>query len=258
MSNNETKQVIEDTYTFELPYGIKDEMGVLHKEIELIEMNGLVDETIAKPEIRSNLGKIVGAVISVCLRRVGSFTPQKLGRTKWEKLIQEMYMGDRDFIMLKLREITYGDDLEMDLQCPHCQEKFRHIVEIANDIEIKSPLGEPDSIPFELPKGVKNSEGVTVTNGRFKLPTGFDQEQMDSLLRKNPGQANTTLLTRSIRELGDIDVNSVLVRSMNKRDRDYLIQHLAENMFGPKMVLDINCPSCNEAFDTGVNPVNFL
>jgi hypothetical protein len=258
MAKNDNLQVIEETYKFELPYGVKDEAGILHKEIELIEMNGVVDETIARPEIRTNIGKVVGAVIGVCLKRVGTLTPQKLGRTKWEKMITEMYMGDRDFIMFKLREITYGNELELNLQCPHCADRILHVVELATDIEIRQPQGDPDRIPFELPRGVKNKDGVLVTEGFMKLPTGFDQEQMDNMLRKNPGQANTTLLTRAVQELGDIELSSMIIRNLNKRDRDYLVQQLAESMFGPKMVLEINCPSCSEAFDTGVNPANFL
>jgi hypothetical protein len=258
MAKNDNLQVLEETYTFELPHGVKDEAGNLHKEIELIEMNGVVDETIARPDIRTNIGKIVGAVIGVCLKRVGTLTPQKLGRTKWEKMITDMYMGDRDYIMFKLREITYGNDLELPLQCPHCSDKFVHVVELNTDVEINLPQGDPDRIPFELPKGVKDKDGALVTAGFMKLPTGFDQEQMDNLLRKNPGQANTTLLTRAVKELGDIELSSLIIRNLNKRDRDYLVQQLAENMFGPKMVLEINCPSCNESFDTGVNPVNFL
>lgn len=258
MAKNDNLQVLEETYTFDLPYGVKDESGTIHTEVEMIEMTGAVDEAISRPDVRTNIGKIVGAVLGVCLKRIGTLTPQKVGKSKWEQIITNMYMGDRDFIMFKLREITYGNDLDLDLQCPHCQSKFRHIVELATDIEIQMPQGEPDRIAFELPRGIKNKDGVVVTDGYLKLPTGFDQEQMDSLLRKNPGQANTTLLTRAVKELGDIELSSMVIRNLNKRDRDFLVQHLAENMFGPKMVLDVVCPSCNESFDTGVNPVNFL
>lgn len=258
MAKNDNLQVLEETFTFELPYGVKDEAGNIHKEVEMIEMNGIVDEVISKPDVRTNIGKIIGAVLGVCLKRVGTLTPQKLGKSKWDKMITEMYMGDRDFLMFKLREITYGDELELDLQCPHCQDKFKHIVELATDIEINLPTGDPNHIEFELPKGVRNTEGVAITDGHLRLPTGFDQEQMDNMLRKNPGQANTTLLTRAVQALGDIELSSMIIRNLSKRDRDYLVKHLADNMFGPKMVLDINCPSCNESFDTGVNPVNFL
>lgn len=258
MSKNHVKELIEDTYTYELPFGVKDTEGNIHKEVELIEMNGKVDEQIAKPDIRTNTGKIINAVIGICLKRVGDLTPQKLGRAKWEKLIADMYMGDRDYIMLKLRQITYGNDLELDLQCPSCRDKFKYIVEIETDIENRPVLGDPDNLPFELPRGVKNKEGVLITEGKFKLPTGFDQEQMDNMLRRNPGQANTTLLTRAVKELGDIQLSSDTIRNLNKMDREYLVEHLAENMFGPKLIVEIECPTCTEKFDTGVNPVNFL
>lgn len=258
MSKNHVHEVAEDTYTFELPHGVKDAEGNLHKEIEIIEMNGKVDEQIAKPDVRVNTGKIINAVLSVCLKRVGELTPQKLGKAKWDKMISDMFMGDRDYVMMKLREVTYGDELEIDLQCPSCRDKFRYIVELLTDVEYKPVLGDPEAIPFELPRGIKNKEGVLVTEGKLALPTGFDQEQMDNMLRRNPGQANTTLLTRALKELGDVTINSDTVRNLNKRDREYLVEHLTENMFGPKLVIEVECPSCSDKFDTGINPVNFL
>src|SRR5690606_34738189 len=137
--------------------------------------------------------------------------------------------------------------------------KIKYIVELDSDIEEQPLSVDPFAIPFELPKGVRNKEGELCKHGTLRLPNGVDQEQLDSVARKNPGVANTTLLTRAIVGIdnyGSVTMNAL--RKMSVRDRDYLIKVLAESVYGPKFEISFPCPSCSEDVEAGVHPVNFL
>lgn len=242
---------------FELPYGYVDEEGAVHKEFEIREMTGIDEESVAKPEVRSNLGKIVTTLLSNCVLRVGSYRKSEMKDTKWEKIIRDMFLGDRDFALLKLRKITYGDEMSFDSRCPHCRKPV--VIEFTLDeLEINPVKCDPTKIPFELPKGYMDKDGEIHTTGFMKMPTGFDQEQLDAVARKNPGAANTMLITRCVFELGNVKLSSNTFRELSQKDREYLIKELSDNVFGPKFVVNTVCNNCGEDFEAGVNPVNFI
>lgn len=253
-------QLLEDTVIVPLEVGYKDENGIYHKEVEIREITGLDEENISKAEVRQNIGKLVTTLLASVSVRIGELTPKEVGsRAKWEKIFRELPMGDRDTLMLELRKHTNGDEIELDMKCPHCKSKITHVVEIDNDIEKRELEVDAMAIPFELPKGIKNKEGELCTTGTIRLPNGVDQEQLDTIARKNAGMANTTLLSRAITTVdgfGQVTMN--VLRKMSVRDRDYLIKLLGESNYGPKFEISFSCPSCGEDVEAGVHPVNFL
>jgi hypothetical protein len=252
-------ELLEDTVVVELEVGYKDKNGTIHKDVEIREITGFDEELISKAEVRGNIGKLITTLLSSVSLRIGELTAKELGKTKWEKIFRELPMGDRDKLMLELRKFTNGDEIELDMKCPHCKNKMVHIVEIDSDIEDKPLQEDAYKIPFELPKGVRNKEGQLCKTGFMRLPNGEDQEQLDAIARKNPGQANTTLLGLVISEIdgfGKLGLSDL--RKMSVRDRDYLIKLLGENTYGPKFEISFPCPSCGEDVEIGVHPVNFL
>jgi hypothetical protein len=252
-------QLLEDTVIVQLAVGHKDENGVQHTEVEMREITGIDEENISKAEVRQNLGKLVTTLLASVTVRIGELTPKEVGRAKWEKIFRELPMGDRDKLMLELRKHTNGEEIELDMKCPHCKSKITHVVEIDNDIETRELEVDALSIPFELPKGIKNKDGELCNTGVIRLPNGLDQEQLDAIARKNAGMANTTLLARAIVNIDGFGQPSLSVlRSMSVRDRDYLIKLLGESSYGPKFEISFSCPSCGEDVEAGVHPVNFL
>lgn len=259
MAEKETV-LLEDTVVFELEVGHKDESGKVHKEVEIRDLTGFDEEQISKPEVRGNIGKLITTLLSSVVVRIGDLTPKEVtSKAKWEKIFRKLPMGDRDRIMLEIRKLSNGDEIELDMKCPHCKGKIKHVVEIENDIEDRALEVDAYAIPFELPKGLKNKDGELCKTGFIRLPDGEDQDQLDAIARKNPGQANTTLLTRVINELdGYGKISLADLRKMSVRDRDYLIKLLGENSYGPKFEISFPCPSCMEDIEAGVHPVNFL
>ena len=257
----QNSQVEEYTTEFELDHGYTDKEGIKHTTVTMREITGYDEETIAKNEIRNSLGKTITTLLANTTVQLGELTPKSVGVKKWEDIIKSLPLGDRDKMMLELRKLTNGDEIELDMKCPHrgCKTKLKHIVEIDGDIEITPLSSDPESIPFELPRGIKDDNGGVTKTGIIRLPNGLDQETVDSIARKNIGQANTTLLARVIKEIDGIkSVNLTTIRSMSTRDRDYLLRLLADNAYGPKFEVSFPCPACGEDIDAGVHPVNFL
>lgn len=246
-----------ETKTVELLVGYKDKDGTVHTEAEIREMVGIDEEDIQKPDIRANVGRIITTVLRNCVVRIGSLEKSSMKLAQWEKIMRDLFIADRDLLMMEIRKFSYGDELEMPVRCPYCKNEATHILEW-DEIEIEKPKTNPDEVSFELKKGVLDGEGNRVKEGTLRLPKGEDQELLDNIARKNMGQANTSLITRCVTSLGDIKLSSKVFKNMSTVDREAIVETIADNSFGPNFKVEIDCPSCGETFDTGVNPVNFL
>jgi hypothetical protein len=256
MAKKQTPEVKMGETTFDLLVGLT-EGEVVHKEVTMREMTGNDEEAVAKPEIRGNYGKVITTLLANCITRIGGLQKTQMHISKWENCIKSLYLGDRDYCLLKLRELTYGNEMKIATKCPSCRMSL-NLEFFLEELEIRQFNGEdPARIPFELPKGY-NLNGTIYTKGFFKLPTGADQEYLDTMARKNPGLANTTLISKCFYELEDLKLGLNTFRDLSQRDRDYMLETLYENNFGPKFLMTVNCDGCGEEFETGVNPVNFI
>ena len=117
-------------------------------------------------------------------------------------------------MLLRLREISLGDEIETQYECAdkNCKAKITTIISV-DELEI-IPYNGQDLIDFELPKGLKDKDGNLITKGTLRLPNGLDREVLDGVIRKNQGLANTMMLTRCIVELEGAKVHDDFVRNL--------------------------------------------
>lgn len=235
--------VEEKDTTYRLPCGYKDNSGVIHREFEVREMNGSDEEAIADPKISQNSARIITTLIKRCVKRIGTIEPIT------DEVARDLIIGDRDFILLKIRIASMGPEIDMSITCPVCKEKQ---VIMAN-LDTTDVLVFEDSAPREktvtLAKGCRDKEGVTHKEVTMKLPTGVDQELLVPIYKKNPGLANTTLLTRCIKQFGTMKAfDTTVIRELSIKDRDILGKALRDFSPGPKMDVNVVCTSCANEF----------
>src|SRR5215470_8844896 len=101
---------------FTLPIGVADDDGKLHRTVVLRKMTGKEEAILADRRYQRNGGKLVTELIHSCLVRLGDM--QKNGSST----IEAMYSADRNFLLLKLRSITFGAELPARYTCPACNE----------------------------------------------------------------------------------------------------------------------------------------
>jgi hypothetical protein len=130
--------------TLKLPGGYVDEKGVVHREVELSPLTGKEEELVAQNH-RQESASLVTMVLSRCLRRLGSIAPVPADVTG--RLPKE----DRQFLLLKLREITFGDMVQATVTCPgpDCGNKV-DINFSTKDITDKEQVDKEPQIKLEL------------------------------------------------------------------------------------------------------------
>ena len=152
------------TETFDLIQGYRDKDGVLHTEFEVREMTGADEEAISKPDIKNNGGKVVRTIIERCCTRIGTYYQKDTKSNKWREMIQDLSVGDQDFILLKIREMSLGEEIESRYKCPNpsCKEDIITTIEI-DELEIV-PFDGLHEIKVFIPESFGNGvmgEGPT-------------------------------------------------------------------------------------------------
>lgn len=260
MSDNITAFVAPEaqTYTFELLAGYVDSDGVTHKDFTIREINGRDEEAISRGDIKGNKCRAASILLSRVCSQIGTLTPKSVGgKSEWEKVIKNLYVGDQDYMILKLREISVGEPIEVTHQCPNksCNRKLTTIIDL-DDIDI-IPFKGIRSIEFELPSGYVDSKGVH-KNGHISLPTGLDREILAPVVTNNVAKAETLMLTRLCKFDDNTPITDDVMASLSLRDRKYLQKILNDNLFGVNTLVDISCPDCGTEFTASLNVKNFI
>ena len=80
------------------------------------------DEKIFTDEKLVKQGKNYDYVIMSCAK----FN----GESPSEREVLNLHSGDRNYILVHLRILSYGDEFEFEVKCPHCGKKNNYIVNV--------------------------------------------------------------------------------------------------------------------------------
>jgi acetylornithine deacetylase/succinyl-diaminopimelate desuccinylase-like protein len=119
---------VKTEYTFELPKGYVDEKGQVHREVTLREITGADQEAMLNPQLRNNPAKMLTALLARVITRLGALE----GRQIDTGVTAGMFKSDRDFLILKLKEIDSGPEMDIDVECPDCGKKFKAMLDISD------------------------------------------------------------------------------------------------------------------------------
>jgi hypothetical protein len=126
-------------YVFTLPSG---------SEVELREMTGAEESLLTNRRLMKD-GEAVNQVLKNCLVRLGDKTEVTA------KDVLDLLSGDRLFVLVKLRQISFGEEVDLSLTCPNkdCGETTE--VQITLDELEVTPYGAEREFIFRLPRSKK-------------------------------------------------------------------------------------------------------
>ena len=253
-----TIEVNEDgeTEKFNLLAGYIDKDGNHHTTFTLREMTGRDEEAISKSDVKQNGAKLIATLLERCVLSIGTLTRKSVGGEAWKEVIRELLVGDQDYMLIKLRELSMGGEIEVTHTCPYCKESLKTLLDVS-ELDI-IPFSGQRAVPFSLPKGYRDKKGVLHREGTLRLPTGQDREILTPIARKNVAQASTLMLTRLCKFEDGLYVTEDIMRDLTVRDREYLQKVLQENLFGINLEIDVTCTGCGEDFKGNLNTTNFI
>jgi hypothetical protein len=218
----------------QLPGGVIGADGRCHQMVRVRELTGADEEVLAEKTAASGARLVTGFLARVIAEVEG------LDRRIDEDLVSDMLVGDRDYLLLRLRQIDLGDHVHQVMRCPSpaCGKKV-DVDFLVSEIEVTRAQAVLPSYRVQL------GEGTSAKSALVRLPTGRDQEAIAPLAATNPAAANTRLFSRVVLrwgEAGSLDEDAA--RALPLRHRSELAAFLERTSPGPDLHLDLHCPWC--------------
>ncbi|WP_119730206.1 DUF6760 family protein [Thermomonospora amylolytica] len=235
-----------------LPGGLHDAEGRRHREAELMPLRGREEELLAGAS--RGTAELVTAVLAGRLRRIGSIAPVTEGTAR------DLTVGDRQFLLLKLREITFGPDVAAVVSCPWpaCGKKMDAGFRIP-DVPVRSG-GDGPLFDLELSREAAPVDGGRAHRRvRFRLPTGGDQEALAGLVDGDPAGALRALLERCVVAIGPArPPEAGWSETLSPRARAEIERAMAAVAPGPELTMDARCPECGRTFTLPFEVADFF
>lgn len=209
-------------YTITLPSGI---------EAEIREMTGAEEEILTNQKlIRS--GNAINQVFQNCLLRLGE--NEKPG----QKEVFDLLSGDRLALLVHLRRVSLGDEVELELRCnnPGCGVTQQVTINLEDLSE--TPYGEEREFSYKLP-----SSGNDV---KFIYLDGHMEKRLASIKDANI----TTAMLMRIKEINGAAPSKKLMNDMSMRDRSALRKEMNRVDAGIDTTLDVDCEACGARIRT--------
>lgn len=218
-----------------LPGGLLDGAGRCFKSVVLRELTGADEELLCQ---RFENGA----------RHVTAFLARAIAAIEgWSGAIDEqcvagMLVGDRDYLLLRLRQVEVGDHVHQVVRCrsADCGRK------VDVDFVISElPVRHVPTVCARYTTALVDEQG-TRHEARLRLPSGADVEAIaDLVAAAQPGAANTRLYARLLESIEGYDVSSEeRVRALPMRLRQQLAAFISSAAPGPDLLIDVACPYC--------------
>jgi hypothetical protein len=236
---------VESTVPVTLPGGYWLD-GACHREAELRPLNSRDKVFVVEKGEALSPARRTTALLARCLERLGP-----LGSPVSAEQIGSLTVGDREALLLHLRRLTMGERVRCVLRCPDggCGEKL--------DLEVD--VGELLLPPY--PYARQRHETTVAENGtnyrvRFRLPTGADQEAVETVARRDPKLAAGSVLERCIEDVGAEggDALEALPPVVAERLPDVM----ADLDPQAELRLALTCPACHNGFSALLDAGTYL
>ena len=80
------------------------------------------------PQLRQNPAKMLTALLARVIVRLGTLDRSRVDT----RVAADLTKRDRDFLIMKLKEIDSGPEMEIDAECPDCGRKFKASLDIGD------------------------------------------------------------------------------------------------------------------------------
>jgi hypothetical protein len=246
-----------------LPVGHLDLDGRLHRSALLRKMTGHEEALLADRKLRANGGKMVTELLNGCVRGIGEITQVN------RQLIGALTSPDRNFLLLELRKLTFGTELEAHYTCPSCRETTVAMEDLDTfPVRHSEGAGIPE-IVVELEDGFEDrAKDAWYDVLRFRLPIGSDEERVSSIARDNAAKGTNALLARCLVSIsGDGEempdnrreaLGTKILSDLTMSDRGRIERAFRDEMPGVDLTREFDCDTCGRPMRTSLDLTSFF
>lgn len=234
-----------DRTTWQLPGGYVDASGGIHRDVTLSPLSGHEEELLADSG-KGSSAYLVTAVLNRCIHSIGTISPLS------EEMARNLLVADRQYLLLKLREVTFGENVQTTILCPWpgCGQKV-DIDFSLKDIPVEESTFKGPVYTVKLPPGAvfSDKQGEEHREIAFRLPNGGDQEALSSVVAENEALALTKLLERCIKKIGPFEnPGNDLIAELSSKARMEIEKQMDKVAPKVDLTMGAKCPECGREF----------
>lgn len=215
----------------ELPGGFYDPLDdQLVTTAEVRELTGADEEAIVKI---TEPGKALMTILEKATVSLG-------GKPADKETLSMLLAGDREALLLAIRRVTFGNEVELEAVCSRCPELQTFVVNLEKDVEMKVLDDRINDRRFTL--------NLKVGKVKVALPTGDTQNKLVNASNKNTAELDTLLLSNCVIEINDVPVlGQAQIRNLGIKDRRSILEEIANRNPGP-LLSEVKkaCKTCGQ------------
>lgn len=227
--------VVPSNPLVELPGGFINENGDLVKTAEVRELTGEDEELISKS------ASSIKALTTLLIRGTVSVGDEILEAADFDKMLS----GDRDSILIGIRCVTFGENLEYAATCSNCSTEQILPINLKEDVKyitLEDPIRD-------------RTWNVTLKNGdiaNVSLPTGKVQRRITEAPESiTSAELTTMLLSAAINSINSSPAKPNTALKLSITDREALVKEISARNPGPRLSeVSKACQACGESVPT--------
>jgi len=225
------KTVAPSSSSVILPGGFLAKDGSLIKYGEVRELNGMDEEAVSKA---GSAGKALAAMLQRGVVSIGTNAADKDD-------LDQLLSGDRDALLIGIRRVTFGDTVDFEFPCQHCNTDLEVSVDLVKDVPIKELEDPINDRTFTY---TSKKKGIIVVG----LPTGAVQKKLVENADKTSSELNTILLSGCLKSVnGEPSLGASTALTLGMADRDGIINEIIKRNPGPRLgEVKTTCEACGE------------
>lgn len=225
-----------------LPGGYVSGDGSLVKYAVVRELNGADEEAIAKA---GSYGRALNVILSKGLVSIGDETVNR-------ELLDDLLAADRDAILLAIRRVTFGDEVNYSTLCDHCNSAQQFTIDLDKDIPVVT-LQDPIE---DRRWATEIKSGTAVVT----LPSGDTQKKLMENSDKTTAELNTILLSGCVLSINNkASYGAQTVLKLGMGERETLVEEIIAKNPGPRLgEVSKTCEACGENVRTPLSLVGLF
>ena len=164
----------------------------------------------------------------------------------------DLIAGDFQYLLFKLRTVTYGNSYNLTLRCPHCGHRYDYVQDLDKLEEVRFEEGMLKRLTVTLPK---SKDTVTI---KLMTPRMSDtiENRAKEVMQKNPDYEGSAIYVYSLMAVIDTVNGESLIDARKQKYVEKLvmadanaIRNAADSLkLGVDTHCSSTCPSCKQTF----------
>lgn len=221
-----------------LPFGLRDPHGVRVRDAEITPLTG-AGELLGGDD--DNPFRAVLQILAGCTARLGTWR----GAQIQPAVLGQLLPVDRDYLLLHVDRLTFGDERYQTIECPRPACRRRQ------DVHFTLSSVDVPAVPKRAEGELRLADGRTV---HFRLPVAEDQAALHGLA---PAILEAAFLQRCVRgDRGEEHrVGWPELRELPAQVRAEIVAHILAASPGLDLAMSLACLGCKEPYRFVFDPV---